>query len=129
MNNLTIYNDSKSTNFYAIKKALEGLGKKKVLLICGGKLRESDNYLLIDGFDLRILSFGENRYMIRDALRNYDVYTFETLQLLIKNLSKYLYECDVILFSPGSVSLDQYKSFEERGKEFKMLIKQYYFDC
>jgi hypothetical protein len=31
-----------------------------------------------------------------------------------------------ILFSPGSVSYDQYKDFEERGEEFNKLIKNKY---
>jgi UDP-N-acetylmuramoylalanine-D-glutamate ligase len=29
-----------------------------------------------------------------------------------------------IVFSPGYVSTDQYKNFEERGKEFKRICKE-----
>ena len=30
-----------------------------------------------------------------------------------------------VLFSPSAASFDQYKNFEERGRQFNMLIKRY----
>lgn len=122
------YNDSKSTNFNALRVALDAMKDKKVLLICGGKTRK-DNYDFIKNNIKnieRVYCFGENRndfykFFISEKK---EVYMFETLNEIINNLN--IINTDIVLFSPGSISYDQYIDYERRGKEFKRLIKEKY---
>src|SRR5690606_19119637 len=55
INNIKVYNDSKSTNFTALKTSLKTFPNEKILLICGGKLRE-DDYDLINN-ELKQIEF------------------------------------------------------------------------
>ena len=42
-----------------------------------------------------------------------------TLKEALKNIKREAIENDIVLLSPGAASQDQYKRFEDRGKEFK----------
>lgn len=118
------YNDSKSTNFNALKVALDTMKDKKIILICGGKERK-DNYDLIKSKIknvFKVYCFGENRndfykFFISEKK---ECYMYETLNEVINNIN--IVNADVVLFSPGSISYDQYIDYERRGKEFKRLI-------
>ena len=123
------YNDSKSTNFNALRVALDAMKDKKILLICGGKIRK-DNYDFIKtkiSNVRRVYCFGENRsdfYKFFTSEKK-EAYVFETLNEVINNLN--IINIDIVLFSPGSISYDQYIDYERRGKDFKRLIKGKYF--
>lgn len=122
--NPRIINDSKSTNFYALKKALE-VTKENVILICGGK-RKKENYKQINGFHniRKVLICGENRFIISNALK-YKKITYDSLKSLLNDLeNQYEKDC-TILFCPGSISYDEFASFEDRGKYFKEEIKKF----
>ena len=101
---------------------------KKVLLICGGKTRK-DNYDFIRNnikHIERVYCFGENRndfykFFISEKK---ETYMFETLNEIINNLN--IVNIEIVLFSPGSISYDQYIDYERRGKEFKRLVKTKY---
>lgn len=121
--NSKVYNDSKSTNLFALRHALEAFPSERVLLICGGKYRE-DNFSFLDdaiGNVNKVLIFGENRNVFLEYFQNKKInaVTFHNLEEVVK----YLYENEVyeeiILFSPGSSSQDQFKNYEERGRKFK----------
>ena len=132
-NNFKIINDSKSTNFNALSVALSSFNEN-IILIVGGK-RRNDNFNLLNKHlnkIKRVYCFGENKddfynYFINN---NIECFKYETLDLLINNMnnntSNYSNCYYDILFSPGSVSYDQYKDFEERGEEFNKLIKNKY---
>lgn len=127
---LTIINDSKSTNPYsgliAIKEALKE--KDNIILIAGGKISNHD-YSIISSLISEvneIYLFGENRNILYDCFKLYNknIYLKNTLNEIIKLIK---IKKGLILFSPMSQSLDQYESFVERGKEFnKLIIKSIY---
>ena len=123
-----IYNDAKSTNIYSTISGLKELGKN-VFLICGGYDRKED----LSGLDSYIsgiksvFTYG----MTKDKITNYfkkkgiDVFSFENLKdATLAALNNRTIE--KILYSPMFASYDQYKSFEERGKEFNNIILKYY---
>jgi len=122
-----IFNDSKSTNFNALNVALSSFNKN-IILILGGK-RRNDNYNLLDkhlNIIKEVYCYGENQddfynYFIN---KNIKCNKFNDLQNVINNINN-INNYD-ILFSPGSVSYDQYKDFEDRGEEFNRLIKRKY---
>ncbi len=122
------YNDSKSTNFNALRVALEAMKDKKVLLICGGKIRK-DNYELIKSKIKnvrKVYCYGENRNEFYKFFigEKKETYCFETLNEIINNLN--IVNMDIVLFSPGSISYDQYIDYERRGTDFKRLIRGKY---
>ena len=40
-------------------------------------------------------------------------------------INKNVTDGDIVLLSPGSASWDQYAKFEDRGEEFKNIVKEY----
>lgn len=123
---IPVYNDSKATNYKAMKTAIVSFPKKKILLICGGKYRK-DNINILDGNieNLQsILIAGENSNEIIDYFNDKNIFThtFSNLKEVSDNINKYLDGIDVILFSPGASSYDAFHNFEERGTHFKHLI-------
>lgn len=123
-NKILFYNDSKSTNFLALNYALNCFKDKKILLIVGGKLKEEVIYFDEVKNIKRVLINGENRFEIKKVLDNLNVenYIFKNLWQIVDNIMDYMDDIDVVLFSPGSESFDQFKNYEERGKIFKEII-------
>lgn len=123
-----IYNDAKSTNIYSTIEALKEL-KNNIFLICGGYDRKEeliglDNY--IEGIKC-VYVYG----MTKDKVSNYfkkkgiTVYSFDVLKDAILSALNNRND-EKILYSPMFASYDQYKSFEERGKEFSSIVLKYY---
>ena len=53
---------------------------------------------------------------------NIDCYIKDTLRESVHKAYELSNEGDVILLSPACASWDQYKSFEERGDDFKKVV-------
>lgn len=129
-NQFKIINDSKSTNFNALDVALSSFNDD-IVLIVGGK-RRKDNFSLLNKHlnkIKRVYCYGENKDDFYNYFTNNNIecFKFDNLKILINNINNNNNNCYYdILFSPGSVSHDQYKDFEERGEEFNSLIKNKY---
>lgn len=118
-------NDSKSTNVHSLKVAIEGVSRfykdKTIHLIVGGmKINQEFSLAKIE------LSKINNVYCFGCSGKSYYEYTnkkhnwYETLKELLNNFSSLnLTKDDLVLFSPGAPSQDEFKSFEERGIFFK----------
>ena len=52
-----------------------------------------------------------------------ETFVVENLKEAVALANEHSSKGDVILLSPGSASWDQYKCFEDRGTEFKELVK------
>ena len=129
---VTFYNDSISTIPQAAIAALQTI-KNVTFLLLGGFDREIDYTPLID-YLLKnpvkhILYTGKagNRMheMLQKAGYQGDIKNFKDLNEafeIIKSLSK---NGDVCLLSPAAASYDQYRNFEERGRVFKTLSREF----
>lgn len=118
-----VYNDSKSTNFNALYHAINAFKNQKVILICGGQKRDDDYSLFNDINNIsKCYIYGENRVDLGRYFmtKTKDIYLYHTLKEVVNNLD--LDNADVLLFSPGSVSYDQYESYIKRGEDFNNLI-------
>ena len=129
-NNKVFINDSKATSFQASKFALQS--SKNIFWIVGGKPKLGDKFKLGKLKNNIIKS-----YIIGNYMRNFksqlngkvDFQLSRTLNNAIisifKDTKNTVDKKITILLSPASASYDQFKNFEERGNQFKRLIKNY----
>ena len=78
--------------------------------------------------NLEAYIYGEDRYVFFKLFKNkFKVNLSKDLKNSLKLIPDFrnLKRKVTILFSPSAASFDQYKNFEDRGKEFNALIKQY----
>ena len=123
----TWWNDSKATNFHAAEAALARF-QQPVLLIAGGKSKGGD----IPGFVRRIAPrlrhvalLGETRHVLAAACRETGLAhtVCEDLASAVAALSRLAAPGDNVLLSPGFASLDQFKSYADRGDQFVKLVR------
>ena len=128
---LKIINDSKATSFSSSEKLLKSL--KNIYWIIGGLPKKGDKFLLKknDCKKIKLYIFGKNQKFFINELKNKIAFkSFLNLKSLIakvfldiKNENNFIKK--TILFSPASASFDNFKNFEERGRYFNKLIKNY----
>jgi len=92
-------------------------------------MKRNDNYNLL-GEKLykikHVYCYGENKEDFYNYFfsNNIKCSQYNTLEEVIRNLN--ITNNQVLLFSPGSISHDQFKNFEDRGNEFNKLIHKKY---
>jgi len=122
-------NDSKGTNPESAIKALEAF-QKPIILIAGGSSKGQVDFSLlakkIKEKVKELVLVGDTAEEILAAVTNVDfqqvrmVAYFSEAVLLAAKLAK---PGDLVLLSPACASFDFFKNFEERGEEFKRLVK------
>ncbi len=128
--NITFINDSKSTNPDSAIQAIL-CSEKKTILILGGYSKGEINYKKIFNFSSNsieyIICYGKEGEVIYKQLKKLFsckyIKDFEEATINAIKLAKLNYR---VLLSPACSSFDQFKNFEERGKKFKNIIKNYY---
>ncbi len=124
---IKIINDSKSTNLENSIIKINQINLKKKIIILGGNPKKSNIKKNIIKNSL-ILIFGPNRFRINKRIEpiNSKLFNFVDLENLFKFLKIVINQTkwDVILFSPGGESFDQFKDYSHRGKVFNSYIKK-----
>ena len=125
INGVTFVNDSKATNVDATSYALKI--HKNVHLILGGQAKENNFDQLKFNIEnvSRIYLIGEAAPLIAKSFVDHKIEQFVTLNKALDRAITNAKEGDTILFSPACASFDQYLNFEERGKHFISLVKEY----
>tara|TARA_Y100000590_G_scaffold423239_1_gene528849 strand:+ start:38420 stop:39754 length:1335 start_codon:yes stop_codon:yes gene_type:complete len=121
INDVSYFNDSKSTNVFSTITALKYL-KKNIILIMGGSKKNLDYTKLniyIDNHVKLLILFGENKksinkQIVSKAPRIICNTINESVQISYNNAIAN----DIVLLSPGSPSFDMFESFKERGIAF-----------
>ena len=118
-------NDSKATNVDATIHALKTF--KNVHLILGGRAKEDNFSQLKDSMKniSRIYLIGEAAALIASNFEGQEIEKFDTLNEAFDCAISFATQGDTILLSPACASFDQYMNFEERGKHFISLVKEY----
>ncbi|HEL0238702.1 TPA: UDP-N-acetylmuramoyl-L-alanine--D-glutamate ligase [Streptococcus equi subsp. zooepidemicus] len=122
LNQVTFYNDSKSTNILACQKALSGFDNSRVILIAGGLDRGNEfDELVPDLVGLKkMILLGESAERMKRAADKAGVSYLDAKD--VAAATKIAFEQakagDIILLSPANASWDMYPSFESRGDEF-----------
>jgi len=124
---ISFFNDSKSTNLASLKVALLSF-EKPIIVIVGGRGKETHYFELTPLVKERvkkIVTLGENSDVIEKEWGK--VVPFERAQNMENAITIAFSSAekgDVILLSPGHKSFDLYKNYEERGHDFKRCIER-----
>ena len=129
-NKKTFINDSKATTFEATKFALRN--RNNIFWIVGGLPKKGDR--------IRISKLKKNivkAYIIGKNKKHFAKYLDKKVDFLLAgnlkkallsisgDIKKYSKKENTILLSPASASYDQFRNFEDRGNQFKKLVKKY----
>ena len=127
INGVDFYNDTEATNIKCTQIALASF-KRPTIVILGG-LERGQTLEDLTPFMKNvkaIIAIGECRKRILKYGRsiNKETYDYEFLREGFKKCIELSKPKDIVLLSPATASWDQYKECEERGKEFKDLVKE-----
>jgi UDP-N-acetylmuramoylalanine--D-glutamate ligase len=120
-------NDSKATNVNAMRQALQSVPAGMVL-IAGGRDKGND-YSSVAGLVGEkvacIVAIGESREKLA---RSFDgvvrVVTAATLRDAVHEAARIGAPGATVLFSPACSSFDMFRDFEDRGEQFKQLVRE-----
>ena len=120
-------NDSKGTNVGAVIKSLEGF-KEPVILIAGGRDKAGDFTLLRPLVREKVkclILIGEAREKMRRALGDLtETVLTSSLDEAVNYARTKASRGDVVLLSPACASFDMFHDFEDRGRQFKDIVKR-----
>ncbi len=92
------------------------------MLIAGGDGKGADFTELKDALEGRVTKavlFGRDAKILADALQGVAALSIvETMQQAVEMLKGEVKDGDVVLFSPACASFDQFKNYEDRGRQF-----------
>ena len=130
-------NDSKSTTVASTVAAYDSIRKNfpssPICLLVGGKMKIGSWLPLASAihsnqstFMTRVICFGGDGAIILQELENHGI-----IASLARNVSEavslacdWIRENEIVLFSPGCASFDEFSNFEQRGDVFIRLIKE-----
>lgn len=124
---VTYYNDSKATNCVSTITALNSFNQPTILLL-GGYDRGHSFHDLDDSMKKVkcVVCFGETKNRIEEFCNDLNIkcYKNDTLKEAMNVVKDMCTPGDVVLLSPACASWDQYDRFEDRGDEFKNLVRE-----
>ncbi|MDF3058349.1 MAG: murD [Rariglobus sp.] len=123
---VTWWNDSKATNFHAVEAAVAGFGAP-VILIAGGKSKGGD----VASFVRRLAPQVKHAFLIGETRNVLAMFAGVSglphtvcvnLEEAVRRAAAMASAGDNILLSPGFSSFDQFKNYEDRGRQFVALV-------
>ena len=132
VNGVDYYNDTEATNIKCTQIALSAF-QNNVLLILGG-LERSQDFHDLDNFISpvkEIVGIGECRDRVKEYGEEVGIKTntFEKLSEAMNYINSVVVDGDTVLLSPASASWDQYKQCEDRGDEFRDIVRSFKDEC
>ena len=124
---VTYYNDSKATNCVSTITALNSFDKPTILLLGGYDRGHSFHDLDNSMKNVKCVAcFGETKNRIEEFCNDLNIkcYKNDTLKEAMNVVKDICTPGDVVLLSPACASWDQYDRFEDRGDEFKKLVRE-----
>ena len=120
-------NDSKATNIGACIAALQGY-ERKVILIAGGDAKGADMAELVPVVTAKtkaVVLIGKDAPLIAAALNNcVPVHFADSMKAAVKTAASLAAKGDTVLLSPACASLDQYRSYVDRGNKFAEAVME-----
>ena len=126
LNKTKIYNDSKSTNIDSMSAAIDTFNQN-IVIIVGGVDKESSDFLNIfrqhSNKITHVICYGESGQSIFNQIKNHIKSSYnKNFEISVSNAISKCKGGDVLLFSPGCASYDQFKNYIDRGNKFKEII-------
>ncbi|MEO6612293.1 MAG: UDP-N-acetylmuramoyl-L-alanine--D-glutamate ligase [Chitinophagaceae bacterium] len=121
-------NDSKATNVNSTWYALESMTKPTVLIL--GGVDKGNDYSLIDELVKEkvkaIICLGTDNRKIHEAFGNTmsTIVNTSTASEAVHAAFHFASKGDVVLLSPACASFDLFKNYEDRGNQFKQVVKE-----
>lgn len=120
-------NDSKATNVDSVWYAL-GSFSSPVILIAGGRDKDADFGMLRERVRKQvrgIVLLGEAAEKMEKVFRGLQpLVKVSSLKNAVEKAREMAEPGDVVLLSPGCTSFDMFRNFEDRGEQFKALVRQ-----
>ena len=121
-------NDTKATNIDASIQAVKRYKDHFIHLILGGDDKGVDMTPLFEDLKslrVKIYAIGSNSDKLMKLATKFGIPALKCdfLQNAVNEINKELKTSEIALLSPAAASLDQFKSYAERGDKFKELIK------
>ena len=119
-------NDSKATNLDALEKALLS-ATRPIILIAGGK----DKGFAFDSIAplvarkvRRAVLIGEIGHRVAQDWREAtECEVVGSLGAAVERAQKIAHDGETVLFSPGTSSFDMFKSYADRGDQFRAFVR------
>ena len=125
---VTYINDSKATNVGACLAALEGLGetRRHIVLIAGGDAKNADLASLrepVSKYVHDVVTLGKDAAAVEAAVAGAArIRRVESLRDAVRFARSVAGPNDIVLLSPACASLDMFKNFEDRGRQFAAAV-------
>ena len=123
---ITFYNDSKATNPEASIVAINSFNNQNVVLIAGGRDKNTDLKEFCDSVNKHIstvILIGEATERFEHNLIKYGFKNIIREQTLQSAIDKGIeLKPDVVLLSPACASFDMFNSYEHRGEVFREYV-------
>ena len=120
------YNDSKATNVAATARSLESF-PAGVVLILGGKDKGGDFTTLVPLLKRHaaaVVVMGKAREAIASQIGGIEPLALSvTLREAVAQARRLAPPGGVVLLAPGCASFDAYRNFEERGEDFRHIVR------
>jgi UDP-N-acetylmuramoylalanine--D-glutamate ligase len=132
-NKVTFYNDSFAANPSATIAAINAITGRKIMIIGGFErgINVSDLCAEIKNHEANIkmiVLMGESAERVANSFKalginNFSVVSTKSLNDVVATAVKYAQPGDSIVLSPGFPSFDMFKNFEDRGNQYKAIVK------
>jgi UDP-N-acetylmuramoylalanine--D-glutamate ligase len=105
--------------------------EKRFYLILGGEDKGADwneMFKLLSKYRVKIFAIGKNSLKVVDLANSYKLESVasETLFQAVQDISLELQPDELAVLSPASASFDQFRSYVDRGEQFKTMVKELY---
>ena len=128
INQISFYNDSKSTNILATQKALSGFDNRQVILIAGGLDRGNEFDELVPDIEglKKMVILGQSADRVKRAADKAGVSYVDAIDIADATRKAFALATagDIVLLSPANASWDMYANFEVRGDLFLATVDE-----
>lgn len=131
-NNISFYNDSKSTVLEATLAAVQQLHSKPIILFLGGLSKGVDRASALAQFKpysiKHVICFGKEADELARGCTTHALpaSSYPTLESAFDTCASSIAQSgDHVLFSPAGASFDLFASYKARGEKFKELVAAY----